>query len=134
MRTPPNGYAGSGLVRAWEAVSCVRLPTGTQVQASIGLGEPYAADASRRVRVGRPHWSAGGRRLRQNSCTDMLITGIDEIIAELSKGMTLQAGTIIATGTPKGVGMGFDPPRWLKPGDVVECEIEKIGTLRNVVA
>ena len=72
--------------------------------------------------------------LRQNSCTDMLITGIDEIIAELSKGMTLQAGTIIATGTPKGVGMGFDPPRWLKPGDVVECEIEKIGTLRNVVA
>ncbi|MBR3195909.1 MAG: fumarylacetoacetate hydrolase family protein [Clostridia bacterium] len=69
--------------------------------------------------------------LRQNSTTDMLITGIDMIIEELSKGMTLQAGTIIATGTPKGVGMGFDPPRWLKKGDVVECEIEKIGVLRN---
>ncbi len=71
--------------------------------------------------------------LRQDSRTCMLITGIDEIISELSQGMTLQAGTIIATGTPKGVGMGFDPPKWLKPGDVVECEIEGIGVLRNRV-
>jgi len=71
--------------------------------------------------------------LRQNSTTDMLLTGIDTIIAELSQGMTLQAGTIIATGTPKGVGLGFDPPRWLKPGDEVECSIEGIGTLRNYV-
>ena len=71
--------------------------------------------------------------LRQNSTTDMLITGIDEIISELSQGMTLQAGTIIATGTPKGVGMGFDPPKWLHAGDVVECEIDGIGVLRNPV-
>ncbi len=71
--------------------------------------------------------------LRQNSTTDMLITGIDEIISELSQGMTLRAGTIIATGTPKGVGMGFDPPKWLHAGDVVECEIDGIGVLRNPV-
>ena len=71
--------------------------------------------------------------LRQHSYTDMLITGIDAILEELSQGMTLKAGTIIATGTPKGVGMGFDPPRWLQPGDTVECEIEKIGVLRNTV-
>ena len=71
--------------------------------------------------------------LRQNSTTDMLITGIGSIISELSQGMTLLAGTIIATGTPKGVGMGFDPPKWLKSGDVVECEIEGIGVLRNIV-
>ena len=71
--------------------------------------------------------------LRQHSSTDMLITGIDAILEELSQGMTLKAGTIIATGTPKGVGMGFDPPRWLHPGDVVECEIERIGVLRNTV-
>ena len=71
--------------------------------------------------------------LRQHSSTDMLITGIDAILEELSQGMTLKAGTIIATGTPKGVGMGFDPPRWLHPGDTVECEIEKIGVLRNTV-
>jgi len=71
--------------------------------------------------------------LRQNSRTGLLISGIADIICELSRGMTLQAGTIIATGTPKGVGMGFDPPRWLQPGDVVECEIDGIGTLRNIV-
>ena len=71
--------------------------------------------------------------LMQDSTTDMLITGIDEIISELSRGMTLEAGTIIATGTPKGVGLGFDPPRWLQPGDTVECEIDQIGVLRNYV-
>ena len=71
--------------------------------------------------------------LRQDSTTDLLITGIADIIAELSSGMTLLPGTIIATGTPSGVGMGFDPPRFLKTGDVVECEIEGIGVLRNAV-
>ena len=71
--------------------------------------------------------------LRQSSTTDLLITGIADIIAELSSGMTLLPGTIIATGTPAGVGMGFDPPKFLKSGDVVECSIEKIGTLRNIV-
>ena len=70
---------------------------------------------------------------RQDSTTDLLITGIADIIAELSSGMTLLPGTIIATGTPSGVGMGFDPPRFLKSGDIVECAIEKIGTLRNTV-
>ncbi len=69
--------------------------------------------------------------LRQNSTTDLLITDIDHIISELSAGMTLKAGTIIATGTPSGVGMGMDPPCFLKDGDVVECEIEKIGVLKN---
>lgn len=71
--------------------------------------------------------------LRQNSTTDLLITGIADIIQELSSGMTLLPGTIIATGTPAGVGMGFDPPKFLRPGDVVECTIENIGTLRNTV-
>ena len=71
--------------------------------------------------------------LRQDSTTDLLITGIADIIEELSSGMTLLPGTIIATGTPAGVGMGFDPPKFLKPGDVVECSIEGIGTLRNTV-
>ena len=71
--------------------------------------------------------------LRQNSVTDLLITSITDIIEELSSGMTLMPGTIIATGTPSGVGMGFDPPKFLKSGDIVECSIEGIGTLRNVV-
>lgn len=71
--------------------------------------------------------------LRQDSVTDLLITSIEDIIEELSSGMTLMPGTIIATGTPSGVGMGFDPPKFLKSGDVVECSVEGIGTLRNVV-
>ena len=71
--------------------------------------------------------------LRQNSNSELLITGIAHIIAELSSGMTLKAGTIISTGTPSGVGMGFVPPRFLKIGDVVVCEIEGIGSISNVV-
>ena len=71
--------------------------------------------------------------LRQNSTTDLMITSIEDVIHELSQGVTLNAGTIIAMGTPAGVGMGFEPPRFLKTGDVVECEIEGIGCLKNTV-
>ncbi|MFR6474480.1 MAG: fumarylacetoacetate hydrolase family protein, partial [Faecalibacterium sp.] len=70
---------------------------------------------------------------RQDSNTGLQIFNIDHVIAELSQGMTLRAGTIIATGTPAGVGMGMDPPRFLVPGDEVRCEIEGIGTLTNTV-
>ncbi len=68
---------------------------------------------------------------RQNSNTKYLIHGVAELISELSQGMTLKAGTIISTGTPSGVGMGMDPPCFLKEGDTVACTIEKIGTIRN---
>lgn len=71
--------------------------------------------------------------LRQNSTTDLMITSIEDAIHELSQGMTLKAGTIIAMGTPAGVGMGFEPPRFLKAGDVVECEVEGIGSIKNIV-
>ncbi len=71
--------------------------------------------------------------LRQSSNTGNLITGIPEIIEILSSGMTLSPGTIIATGTPSGVAMGMDPPRFLKDGDEVICEIEGIGRLVNTV-
>ncbi|MCI9482472.1 MAG: fumarylacetoacetate hydrolase family protein [Oscillibacter sp.] len=70
---------------------------------------------------------------RQDSNTSLLIHTIPAILAELTQGMTLLPGTIIATGTPAGVGMGFEPPKFLHPGDVVECEIEKIGVLRNTI-
>lgn len=71
--------------------------------------------------------------LRQDSTTDLLINSIEKVICQLSKGMTLAAGTIIAMGTPAGVGMGFQPPKFLKKGDVVKCEIEGIGTLTNEI-
>lgn len=71
--------------------------------------------------------------LRQDSNTERMIFDISHVISELSQGMTLRAGTIISMGTPAGVGMGFDPPRFLKAGDVVSCQIEGIGELTNVV-
>ena len=71
--------------------------------------------------------------LRKKSNTALLITSIGAVIEELSAGMTLLPGTIIATGTPAGVGMGFDPPKFLQSGDIVECAIEGIGTLRSTV-
>ena len=71
--------------------------------------------------------------LRQQSSTGLLIFDVAHVIHELSQGMTLRAGTVISMGTPAGVGMGFDPPKYLKPGDVVECEIDGIGTLKNTV-
>ena len=68
---------------------------------------------------------------RQEGNTSQWIFGIDEVIADLSAGMTLRAGTVIAMGTPAGVGMGFRPPRFLYPGDVVVCEADGIGRLTN---
>lgn len=73
---------------------------------------------------------------RQDSNTRMMIFDIPYIIEELSAGMTLKAGTVIATGTPSGVALGMDPSVqvYLKSGDVVRCEIEKIGVLENTIA
>lgn len=72
--------------------------------------------------------------LRQNSNTELLIFDIPTIIATVSGGITLKPGDIIATGTPKGVGLAFNPPKFLNEGDVVEVEIEKIGVLKNIVS
>jgi 2-keto-4-pentenoate hydratase/2-oxohepta-3-ene-1,7-dioic acid hydratase in catechol pathway len=68
---------------------------------------------------------------KQDSNTRYMIFDIPTIIEILSRGMTLDAGDIIATGTPSGVGFARKPPEFLKPGDVVEVEIEQIGVLRN---
>lgn len=67
--------------------------------------------------------------LRQDSNTNNMIFNLKEIIADLSRGLTLRPGDIILTGTPAGVGLGFKPYKFLNPGDVVRCEIEKLGTL-----
>jgi len=70
---------------------------------------------------------------KQDSNTRHMVFPVARIIAELSAGLTLYPGDVIITGTPEGVGMGRKPPEWLKPGDVVETEIERIGVLRNEV-
>ncbi|MCR4903500.1 MAG: fumarylacetoacetate hydrolase family protein [Butyrivibrio sp.] len=71
--------------------------------------------------------------LRQNSNTEFMIQPVLNAIEELSQGITLKAATVIATGTPGGVGLGMKPPKYLKSGDVVTCEIENIGVLENTV-
>jgi 2-keto-4-pentenoate hydratase/2-oxohepta-3-ene-1,7-dioic acid hydratase in catechol pathway len=70
---------------------------------------------------------------KQDARTSDMIFNVATIIEWLSKGMTLEPGDIIASGTPEGVGMGRTPQEWLQDGDVVETEIEGIGTMRNVV-
>ena len=69
----------------------------------------------------------------QDSRTSLMIFNVPYVISYLSAGMTLLPGTVLLTGTPSGVGFAQNPPRWLKPGDVAEVEIEGIGTLRNPV-
>ena len=87
--------------------------------------------------VGNPHhlaircWVNG--ELRQDSSTDQMIFNIPEAIAFITRTCTLLPGDIICTGTPDGVGVFRKPPVFLKPGDVVEIEIEKLGRLRNPI-
>jgi 2-keto-4-pentenoate hydratase/2-oxohepta-3-ene-1,7-dioic acid hydratase in catechol pathway len=69
----------------------------------------------------------------QDSSTRQLIFGVDELIAYLSRIITLEPGDLVFTGTPPGVGMARTPPVWLQPGDVVEVEIDRLGTLVNAV-
>jgi 2-keto-4-pentenoate hydratase/2-oxohepta-3-ene-1,7-dioic acid hydratase in catechol pathway len=70
---------------------------------------------------------------KQNSNTKFMLFNINDLIEDLSTVFTLEAGDIIATGTPAGVGAGRDPQEWLHDGDVVEATVEKIGTIINTV-
>ncbi len=98
-------------------------PLGPVVVTSDDLGDPHVLDISLRVN--------GVEKQRAN--TSQLIFRLPRLIAEWSAGMTLNAGDILLTGTPSGVGIGRKPPEFLKPGDVVEAEIAGIGVLRNRV-
>ena len=80
-----------------------------------------------------PIWlSLNGEKV-QNSNTSNLVFSIPELISYISRFMTLLPGDVISTGTPPGVGLGFKPPVYLKPGDVMELGIEGLGTMRQVV-
>nr|WP_087574180.1 fumarylacetoacetate hydrolase family protein [Sphingomonas sp. CDS-1] len=71
---------------------------------------------------------------RQDSDTGQMVHDIAHQIEYLSTAFTLDPGDLIATGTPEGVGVGMQPPRFLRPGDVVRCEIDDIGSIENIVA
>ena len=96
-------------------------PVGPAVVTPDEVGDPH--DLGVRLRL-------NGQTM-QDSSTGQLIFKVDELIAYLSTVFTLEPGDLIFTGTPPGVGMSRKPPVWLKPGDVVEVEIDKLGTLRN---
>ncbi|HJX00667.1 MAG TPA: fumarylacetoacetate hydrolase family protein [Terriglobales bacterium] len=98
-------------------------PMGPHIVTADEILDPHALD----IRL-----SIGGETL-QHSNTRELIFGIPELIEYLSRMMTLEPGDIISTGTPAGVGLGRTPPRWLRPGEEILIEIEKIGILRNPV-
>lgn len=70
---------------------------------------------------------------KQNSNTKLMLFNINDLIEDLSTVFTLEAGDIIATGTPAGVGAGRNPQEWLKDGDVVKCTVEGIGSIVNTV-
>jgi 2-keto-4-pentenoate hydratase/2-oxohepta-3-ene-1,7-dioic acid hydratase in catechol pathway len=98
-------------------------PLGPWIVTADEIGDPHALSIGLTV---------NGER-RQNGNTGDMIFDIPTLIASLSEGLTLEPGDILATGTPSGVGYAMDPPRFLKDGDVVVCEISGIGTLRNPV-
>jgi 2-keto-4-pentenoate hydratase/2-oxohepta-3-ene-1,7-dioic acid hydratase in catechol pathway len=98
-------------------------PMGPVVVTADEFGDPQNKRISLRV---------NGVSKQDARTSDMIFT-VATIIEWLSNGMTLEPGDIIATGTPEGVGMGRTPQEWLQDGDIVETEVESIGTLRNVV-
>jgi 2-keto-4-pentenoate hydratase/2-oxohepta-3-ene-1,7-dioic acid hydratase in catechol pathway len=106
---------------------------GKSLDGSCPMG-PYIVTADE---IADPHHLAIHLRVngvtKQDSNTSEMVFSINKILATLSLGMTVEAGDVIATGTPSGVGFSRTPPEFLKPGDVVEAEVESIGVLKNYV-
>ena len=71
--------------------------------------------------------------LRQNANTKDLVFSIPRVISDLSRGLTLRRGDVILTGTPSGVGLGFKPYKFVKSGDVIRCEIDKLGSVTTYI-
>jgi 2-keto-4-pentenoate hydratase/2-oxohepta-3-ene-1,7-dioic acid hydratase in catechol pathway len=99
-------------------------PIGPWITTADEVGDPHALDLS----------CAVNGDVRQNSNTKHLVFNIWDQIAHLSTGITLEPGDLIFTGTPGGIGAAMDPRQFLKAGDVVRCEIEKLGMIEGAMA
>lgn len=99
-------------------------PIGPWIVTPEELGDPHALDIAFRLNGVE----------KQHSTTSNMIFRIPRLIAELSKGMTLEPGDVIATGTPEGVGFARTPPEFLRDGDMMEVDLAGIGVLRNRVS
>ena len=98
-------------------------PIGPWIVDAEELGDPHVLDIKLRVNGVE----------KQSSNTSKLIFNIAKIVSDLSQGLTLEAGDVIASGTPDGVGFARTPPEFLKDGDVMEVDIQKVGVLRNTL-
>ena len=102
-------------------------PMGPWIVTADELEEKYGFPPKVRI------WTQVNGEPRQDGSTKNILFDVDEIISGLSQGITLKAGTIFATGSPKGVGGSMNPPQYLKPGDHIRHEIEGIGVLNTYV-
>ena len=98
-------------------------PIGPWITSADAVGDPQA------LRL----WARVNGETRQDSSTAEMLFPVAYLIHYLARGMTLEPGDVLLTGTPKGVGTFMDPPQYLQAGDVVECEVEGLGRLRNRV-
>ena len=108
--TPGKNFAASG-------------STGPYIVTADEIGDPQTLALSLHVNGDQ----------KQSGNSKHMLFGVAQLIADISSGVTLEPGDVIATGSPQGVGAAQIPPQFLQPGDVVEATIEKIGTLRNPV-
>lgn len=130
------GYAcfNDGSLRDWQRKSGGQFTLGKNFDATGGFG-PDIVTSDELPPGGTPLriMTRVNGKVMQDSNTDDLIFDVPTLVHELSKVMTLDPGDVIITGTPSGVALARKPPNWLKPGDVCEIEIEKIGVLSNPV-
>jgi 2-keto-4-pentenoate hydratase/2-oxohepta-3-ene-1,7-dioic acid hydratase in catechol pathway len=128
------GYscANEGTVRDWLRHAKFNVTPGKNFDCSGSIG-PWVTSADefgeRALRV----TTRVNGETRQDDTSDRMLFPMSFLIAYLSRFCTLEPGDVILSGTPAGAGARFDPPRYLRPGDVVEVEVSGVGTLRNRV-
>ena len=123
-----------GSVRDWIRHGKFNVTQGKNFESSGAIGPWIETDLSGIEPLNIKVETRVNGELRQSDTTASMAFPIARIIEYISTFTTLDPGDLIATGTPTGSGARFDPPRWLKAGDVVEVTVESVGTLRNVVA
>jgi 2-keto-4-pentenoate hydratase/2-oxohepta-3-ene-1,7-dioic acid hydratase in catechol pathway len=129
------GYtcANEGSVRDWLRHSKFNVTQGKNFDRSGAIG-PYIVTADETGTAPLRVTTHVNGEERQNDTSDRMIFQIPYLISYLSTFCTLEPGDVILSGTPSGAGARFDPPRYLKAGDVVQVEVSRVGILRNTVA
>jgi 5-carboxymethyl-2-hydroxymuconate isomerase len=122
-----------GCLRDWMRHGKFNVTQGKNFDASGSLG-PWIVTTDELNPTTNMHLTTKvNGELRQDTTTSLMMLGFADLIAYITRFTTLKPGDVISTGTPVGTGMGFDPPKWLKAGDVVEIHVPQIGTLKNAV-